>query len=1254
MKNLFLFFFFVILSAASIANPGYAEKPIPPNTILLSVDSYTDTTVSLSWTYAITTITVDGFDIDMNQTHLTSLTGSSNTSYIVTGLSPGTTYTFSVSAYEASTDQSSPESNEVTVTTSGTSSGGGGTNDDYVSIILSDENYIYTRTYLNPVSLPGDIQYEEDVLENVTYFDGLGRDMQHISIKSAPDKTDVITHFDYDENGRPIKDWLPYQEDNGNVASYRGDVASATKTYYQINYGNDFTGVAQQDINPYSKKTLDNSPLNRIMSQAAPGFDWRAGGGHEIEFIYDTNGLNEVLMYDVDFAGGDTKNPNLIGGGNYYPPNELHKKITTDENGHKTEEFTEKNGNFILKRAYNGLEILDTYYVYDYYGNLTYVLPPKVVHDSSISSTEKSELCYQYKYDERNRLIEKKIPGKDWEFIVYNDLNQPVLTQDRHLRDQDKWLYTKYDAFGRVVSSGLFSNGTATQGGMQTLLNNYYDNNTTKKAWETKTTSSTNHYYTNDSFPISNLEVLTLNYYDNYTFDTTSQGIQLSSSASVFDKPVDYNVKGLATGTKVKVLGQSTTKWITTVLHYDDKGMEIYSGSYDEFLLSKTTIKKDLDFTGNVEKIETYHKKGSGPAITMVDEFTYDHSKRLTKHTQSINGSAKEVIAENTYDDLGQLVTKGVGNGDTSSSRLQDIDYTYNVRGWLKTINDIGNTNKLFNFKISYNDPSSGTALYNGNISRVDWRTDNTDNNLKNYRYYYDDLNRITSATGHSSTYNLSNVTYDKNGNIKTLKRGNSGSMDNLSYGYKNSGISNRLAYASDASDNASGFKDIAGSNDYTYDTNGNLTSDANKGITSITYNHLNLPVEVEFNNSISQTIHYTYDATGVKLKKEIPGKTTDYAGNYIYENGNLRQFSHSEGYVEPDGNGGYDYVYSYLDHLGNTRLNYSDLNGNGTIEASSEILDERNYYPFGLEHQGYNTTIVSENNYKTYQGKENQKELGLNWHDFGARQYDAALGRWFSPDPLSEEFSSWSPYNAMSDNPINFIDPTGMAAEWIPKINADGSASYIAEDGDSAATLSSQYGISQNDAEAITGSSGDTEIKEGTEISGETVNNVTGSEVMKLDLNSKEGRSSQRRFDQFLFARDHSSSKGAWAFLSTDYYSNTKFKSMMSGNAVMNIDGSQINLHYNIPLYRPGTYDNSNTATALSNAPLFSKQTSGQRFSGNQENIYLPLYHPNGNNAGQNYIINLHTRNSNKVYSRLGKDFPQYNYIRIPRSNGN
>jgi len=320
------------------------------------------------------------------------------------------------------------------------------------------------------------------------------------------------------------------------------------------------------------------------------------------------------------------------------------------------------------------------------------------------------------------------------------------------------------------------------------------------------------------------------------------------------------------------------------------------------------------------------------------------------------------------------------------------------------------------------------------------------DNNIKHYRYGYDALNRIVSATDNTGNYTISGIAYDKMGNIETLMRqgavvaqpvlgtpGHFGAMDILDYDYDSG---NKLLKVSDTGNSTYGFKDGANqTTEYTYDGNGNMISDANKGITSISYNHLNLPVQIDFGGG--NTLEYVYDATGGKLKKTVTdvanGITeTQYAGKFIYKNNDLEFFHHSEGYVEPIANGNFSYIYQYKDHLGNVRLSYTDTDGNGLIDIG-EIKEENNYYPFGLQHKGYNNNINGpENNYFTYQGKEHQKELDLNWHDFGARQYDASIGRWLTQDPLAEEFYQWSSYNAMMDNPIKYIDPDGKAPfDW-------------------------------------------------------------------------------------------------------------------------------------------------------------------------------------------------------------------------------
>ena len=260
--------------------------------------------------------------------------------------------------------------------------------------------------------------------------------------------------------------------------------------------------------------------------------------------------------------------------------------------------------------------------------------------------------------------------------------------------------------------------------------------------------------------------------------------------------------------------------------------------------------------------------------------------------------------------------------------------------------------------------------------------------------------------------------------------------MDNLDYTYSNSGIGNRLLKVQDNSNINFGFKDnINQTNDYTYDPNGNMIRDYNKAInTNMTYNHLNLPTHIPINGG---SISYYYDAAGVKQKKVVSGgATTEYAGNYVYEHGVLQFASTIEGYLKPVNPNnlaqGFNYVYKYKDHLGNIRLTYADSNNNGNIDPVTEIISEKNYYPFGLQHKGYNS-VVSANSSSVAQrfsfgGKEFNDELGLGWYDVSARNYDPTLARWMNIDPLAERMRKHSPYNFGFNNPVYFQDYDGMS----------------------------------------------------------------------------------------------------------------------------------------------------------------------------------------------------------------------------------
>ncbi|MEQ3663795.1 DUF6443 domain-containing protein [Olleya sp.] len=681
-------------------------------------------------------------------------------------------------------------------------------------------------------------------------------------------------------------------------------------------------------------------------------------------------------------------------------------------------------------------------------------------------------LCYIYHYDSRNRLVEKKIPGKGWEYIVYDKLDRPTLTQDAKLRLEDKWLFTKYDAYNRVIYTGIHYykplNSIENSGRLELQANiNAFGSYNEVRVLNSSPViiSDSNLYYSNKVLPKEDIEVYTVTYYDDYPPDLTS----------VFGDPAVFNIgngpqyttansKTLVSGGKVRVLG--TSDWITSLTYYDDKARPIFNGSKNTYLNTIDVVRNHYNFSGNLMLSESKHLISqttpnwqvnlSDGNINIHDVFSYDHAGRLLTQYQIINGEVKELIVHNKYDEFGQLISEKVGGEaytsfPENSSGLKSTKFEYNIRGWLKAMD-----NDLFTFMLNYNNLDEGvTPLYNGNISQTQWITAN-DNEKRGYNYSYDALNRIEAARysgpllainpSQFEDYSVDITGYDKNGNILGINRSGLLESNNAidvidKLKYKYAPLSNRLEKVTDYS-SKDGFKDGTNlDNDFYYDVNGNMVIDKNKGIERIVYNHLNLPERLIINDDANiGAISYIYDATGNKLKKEVINEVngnyeaTLYAGNYIYksngEETTLQFFNHPKGYVQPseDNITPWNYVYQFKDHLGNIRLAYSDLDNNGDIDAASEILEENNYYPFGLKHKGYNNTVSAFGDHPYgFGGMEEQDELGLGWVDITARNYDPALGRWMNLDPLAEGMRRHSPYNYAFDNPIYYIDPDGM-----------------------------------------------------------------------------------------------------------------------------------------------------------------------------------------------------------------------------------
>ena len=510
------------------------------------------------------------------------------------------------------------------------------------------------------------------------------------------------------------------------------------------------------------------------------------------------------------------------------------------------------------------------------------------------------------------------------------------------------------------------------------------------------------HGYTNNSYPnVSDVNsYLKISYYDdyifpgagNYTFNATGEALDVNK----FDR-----VTGNVTAEKVKVLGISTNLWLTTVNYYNDKYQVIQNVS--DLYPSGTEIRSaKYDFTGNV--IQARIKQSVNGLKTKVDKYlVYDSHGRLKKVSQKIDGDNVNNtvnLVEFEYDELGRVHHKKIHN------QAETMVYAYDVAGRLNSF-----TSSKFSYNIGYDQTGGLTEakpFYGGNISYMSWQNGST--SKKAYVYDYDGLNQLKKAdfrekSGTSWTdpakYDVSNLSYDENGNIESLVRKNSsgGVLHNLSYAYSG----NKVASVSNNGSQSS---------TYDYNENGNMTFDGRKGIT-ITYNILNLPERI---SKGSQSISYIYSADGQKLAMQYGSSLIYYRGGLIYNGNDLDKIIHEEGLVVKS-SGGYNYYYALKDHLGSTRVLCKAGGSTLTTEQTTE------YYPFGL---AFSYNSVDKNSY-LFSGKEYQNEViggtKLELYDFGSRYYDTELGRWFALDPAMQLVS---PYGYCMNNPMIYVDPDG------------------------------------------------------------------------------------------------------------------------------------------------------------------------------------------------------------------------------------
>ena len=871
-------------------------------------------------------------------------------------------------------------------------------------------NYVKTTNVLSA----------DETCRNVSlqYVDGLGRPFDSATDASSENGKLVHSFSSYDGKGRVCRKWLPAISDDESKILSEQDFADISRNTYD-------------DSMAYSDITYD--ALDRNVYESTPGTLWK-DKGKGVEYI--GNGDRDVRCFSSPFD-----KISLVDNG-FYKPNMLYGEKTTDEDGHSLTIFTDKLGRKILERRNDGKNNNDTYFVYNDLGQLRYVLSPEYQN-----SGYKEKYAYEYRYDGRGNVVKKILPGCEYTQYWYDRGDRVSFFQNAALRDNGMYRFFLYDSLGRLAMQGV-CNG----------CNRSEEVNTAEYKENVDGICYTG-YVIPLSDKITNPDLETVNYYDNYTF------LQ-RYSAELGSLVPDFQVKGncalgLQTGKVQKASGGGK---VIEVSFYDGKGQPV---DIRRLQVGKrlTCTHTDYSYTGKPTKVivDEYSVNGSGKTLVASQIIENVYSKKTDKLLStsiSVNGK-KETTQRFEYDDMGRI--KEVRRGGNAGA----VSYDYNIQGWPTNIDS-----KDFHEELHYTD-GVGTPCYNGNISSQLWSTSDY-GQIRGYKFEYDGLDRLKEAvygetpslSDKQNRYNEKVIEYTANGAMKRFQRrgrkddGEYGKIDNLHIKLNGNQL---LSVADDAlpANKYSSFNFIDVANEtveYEYNGVGALTKDLNRGMT-IRYDNLDYPRHIEFNDGNSTTYSYLPDGTllsreyGLKyigrkgnsngaigigsgtdsVTTDVPsfsdpqiaerpsliviGKT-EYSGNIIYKNGKLDKVLFPGGYCTFDSENNSQPIFHYFtqDHLGNNR---TVTNEDGTVEQITH------YYPFGgtFNDAGVNASLQQ---YK-YNGKELDRVAGLNTYDYGARQYFSALPTWDRMDALCEKYYNISPYAYCKNNPIKFIDLWGM-----------------------------------------------------------------------------------------------------------------------------------------------------------------------------------------------------------------------------------
>lgn len=837
------------------------------------------------------------------------------------------------------------------------------------------------------------------------YHDGLGRPWQTVLENACSGFTNGLsTITEYDAWSRVSREWIPVPL-SGGIISTPAEAEKTITPYYRNGYL--YTG--------YSYASRQGETPDEVR-RPGPFLHVSADPLRNGIYVSEKTGLYGCRVYRCDLSGVLTLASGTAGNasGRYIISS------VTDEDGRQVLTFTDFLGNCILeRRVLSDTEYADTYFVYDGLGRLRHMLSPECSRRLELSGKSRWEsgseplagLGYYYGYHPLSGAVTvRRLPGRERIVSVCDTEGVPVLTQDGNRRARGVWGYSIRDSHGRAALVGeLTMTVTPTEStvGLPVAMR---DNSVTSIGYRVD----------GAGFTVTASSVLTACYYDDYGF-LSPLGKQASLAYAAGRGDARHtSATGRATGTLVTGRASAT--------YYSLSGNPVQTQNVNRFgYVDCVSMRYRHD--GQVSSKDTRHTRDGNVTHTESLTYAYDRLGRQLSVTHSIDGSAGHVILANEYNDRQRLIGQTVADGNFG------IDYGYEYTGSLSSV-----ASTAYSQSVVRNIP--GCA--NGSVARIRQKYGG---DLTLTTYGYDGMNRLVSVKeGNEETAVYS---YDLNSNPLTLRRygvadreeGEAvyGLIDDLTYSYDG----NLVTSVTDAADYLSyeGANDMPeGESRFTWDANGNMTSDSGRGITRIVYNRLNQAMHYRFANG--GRIGIEYDGMGVKVAEwdtvcpvaSQPGRVVvsrrEYSGNYIYRDGVLERVLIPGGYLTPKKDGkSFDYHYFVRDCQGNVR---AVVSGDGKVE------ERDGYYPEGLlrsvEDSGELPLVQP---YK-YGGKELLTMHGLGHLDFGPRHLYPALGLFTQPDIKSEDYPGMSPYSYCHGDPVNKIDPDGMSTYVI--LNADGS----------------------------------------------------------------------------------------------------------------------------------------------------------------------------------------------------------------------